>query len=235
MNKYHGLVAACLILSNTTYATPFYSGINLGINSVKVNTSTVPVDSASGPNFAYAPSYNGFHGQLYIGKFLFNPTPQMSLAFQGDADLFTGSAENTVTNWFSTTPASSTEKLKYGFGLFVLPHYQWAEGASFFAGPGWVLSQFTTSSGDTGGSLGTTGTSKEWLSGWSIKLGSVNRIKNNLDFLLTYQYNQYESSSNTAIEPLTGSLLAANYKPRANLFSIGLRYTTDTPTPSTGK
>lgn len=227
MNKCSILFAIAILSWNTAIAGNLYGGLNLGINSVKIDKSLVyPIGNPPLTSFNYNPGYNNFHGQLFIGDD-FTLTEHVNLALQGDADLFTGSTQNTINNWFLTTNARVKEKLKYGFGVFLLPEYQFDERFRVFVGPGFVSSKFSTSSGVTAGNLGVTGDVNRWLSGWAVKLGTANKIAPHWDFLLTYQYDQYSSFTRTSIEPLTGQALQATYKPRANLFSVGVRYLMD--------
>lgn len=224
MNKYTALIATALLACNVAHAGDFYAGLNLGLNSVKVEkTLLYPIGGTSLTSQNYNPGYNGFHGQLFIGKG-FTLSNNWNVNLQGDADLFNGSTKSGINNWFLGNNASTKEQLKSGIGLFVLPEYQWAQGFKVFAGPGWVYSKFSATSGSTAGNLGVTGSYNKWLSAWAVKVGTANRICNNVDFLMTYQFNQYNSLNATNVEPLSGSLLRGKYKPNANIFSVGLRY-----------
>lgn len=224
MNRRTPLFLMSLLAGNLTYANSFYTGVNLGINSTTINKNLVyPLAQAPISNFNYNSSYNNFHGRFFIGK-EFSVLNRWSLALQGDGALFTGTTKNNISNWFLENEAKAREKLKYGIGLFILPEYQFRDDFKIYAGPGWVYSKLSTTSNYTAGNLGVTGNFNNWLSGWSIKIGTVNKLSDTCDFLLTYQYDEYNSLTRTRIEPLSENSLRGTYKPRANLFTIGIKY-----------
>lgn len=220
------LLSTGLLAAHCALAGSAYVGGNLGISSIQVNKNlTYPLYTASVTTHKFGSNYNAFHSQVFIGKeFNFS---RWQFAIQGDFDGFTNSAKDSLSNYFLGTPASTIERLNYGFGLFALPEMQINDQVKVFAGPGIVTGHFIDSSSYTGGISGATGHYSNWLTGWAIKVGMISKFKTNWDLLFTYQYNQYESVTRTAIEPLSAQALQANYRPNINMFSIGTRYMFD--------
>lgn len=224
MNKYT-ILAAFPFMCQVAFAEQhFYSGFNLGVHSVEVNkTLTYPLQGSTSSVFGYHSAYDNFHAQLFLGN-EFQLSNSWELALQTDFDFFVGRANNTIANWFFSTPAGANESLSYSAGLFLLPEYQLPSGFKIFAGPGIILGDFATSSSFTAGNIGVTGHYSNWLAGGAVKVGTINKINDHLDFLLSYQYDQFNHVTHSNIEPLSGSLVEGNYKPSANIFSVGVRY-----------
>lgn len=204
----------------------WYAGAQLGANFVSVSKKlTYPLVSVSPTTTAnYQSAYTGFHGQLFGGRH-FVVNEKLGVAIEGDADFFTGSAHYTINNWFRTEGASAKEQLNYGFGLYVLPEYNFNETVHFFAGPGINTTQFAVRSGTSGGSVGVTGNFNEWLTGFGLKAGVKTHLNEKTALLISYQFNQYGSMTKSGLEPLSGDSLTGQYSPYANSIMIGLQYT----------
>ncbi|STX51046.1 Uncharacterised protein [Legionella busanensis] len=223
MNKKIIFTLSALSLTFTAHAN-WYAGINLGINDVNIEKNlTYPIDEAQPTSSHFDNTYTNFHGQLTAGyEFLFPNL--MGIALEGNADIFTGKSKYTVNDWFFTADVRAKEKLEYGFGLFILPEYQFNPFMRVFAGPGIETAQFNINFNNTAGDVGVSGKAKEWLTGWAVKVGTAGRIWDNTDLVFTYQFTQYESLTQTRMEPLSGDFLRGRYKPYVNLFMIGLKF-----------
>ena len=92
-----------------------------------------------------------------------------------------------------------------------------------FFGPGIASSRFVINSGETAGNVGVTGSQSQWLTGGAVKIGVATRISDNTEFLLSYQYTQYNSITWMGVEPLSEESLSGRYKPNVNTFMIGIR------------
>jgi hypothetical protein len=234
MRKKFIFLAVGLLAGHYIFASSAYVGGTIGISSTQIDKNlTYPLYTSSLTTHQFDSNYKGFHGQIFLGKtFTFS---RMQFAIQGDFDGFTNTSKDSLSNYFLGVPALVKERLDYDFGIFLLPQINLNEQVSIFSGPGIVTGHFVTTSGYTGGTLGATGNYSAWLTGWSIKLGMVNRIKNNWDLLFTYQFNQYNGATYTSLEPLSAELLQANYRPNVSLFSLGARYLFDSKMPLSNK
>lgn len=220
------LINAGLLMAQHVLAGSAYVGGTVGISSTQIDKGLVyPLYTSAITTHQFSSQYKGVHGQLFLGRrFDFSRLP---FAVQGDFDGFTNSAKDNLNNYFLGTPAAVQERLKYGFGLFLLPQMQLNEQVELFAGPGFVTGHFLTNSSYTGGTLGATGKYTNWLFGWGVKAGLANHLKNNWDLLFAYQYNQYQSVTYASLEPLSAQVLQANYSPNSSMFSLGTRYSFD--------
>ncbi|KTC78397.1 outer membrane protein [Legionella brunensis] len=222
MNKYSALLVGLGLLPFNVNAS-WYGGLNLGVNAVNIEkTLAYPLGDPFVTYENFHSGYTDFHGQLTAGYALLL-TNQIGLSLEGNADLFTGNAEHTISNWFFSQSAKTEEKLTYGFSLFALPEYYYNENTRFFVGPGVSTSKFEISSDNTAGNAGVSGNLDKWLTGWGLKAGVANQLTPSMEILFTYQFTQYESVTWTNIEPVSGSWLCGRYKPQANLFMVGLR------------
>ncbi len=57
----------------------------------------------------------------------------------------------------------------------------------FFVAPGVSSSRFNIAFSNTAGNVGVRDSLNEWLTGISIKAGSITKLTRNVDLLLTYQ------------------------------------------------
>lgn len=222
MNKYSTLILASLFFPLNANAA-WYGGINLGINAVTVDKELLyPLDSATPTSAHYNNSYTNFHGQLTAGyEMSFND--RFRAALEGNADIFTGTAEHTINNWFFSEQVVAKEQLEYGFSLFLLPAYQLNPNTRVFIGPGLSGSQFKISSQNTAGNVGVTGNFSDWLMGGGFKAGIASQLTQNTELVLSYQYTAYQNIEWTNAEPLTDEFLRGNYKPSANTVMLGIR------------
>ena len=222
MKKYTIFVAGICLLSAEMVNAGWYAGANLGLNAVTINKSLLyPVNSSSPTTASYKSAYTNFHGQL-LGGYDLALTNALGLALELNADLFTGKAQYVINNWFLDASATAQEKLKYGFGAFVLPEYRY-HNLRFFAGPGISTGKFSINYGNTGGNIGVSQNASRQLMAWGIKVGVGSYLSATTEALITYQFNQYESTSWSAVEPLSQDTLSGRYKPAVNLFMVGLR------------
>lgn len=215
------LVTACVVSFQSLAGG--YSGLNLGLSSVVIKKElTYPLE-ADTPTTAHSHSaYTHFHGQFLAGYEL-SLNAKLRAALEANADLFTGTANHTVNEWYFNQDAKAEEQLDYGFGLFLLPAYQYNETSRFFIGPGLSTARFITRSGETSGNLGVSGAFKHWLTGVGLKTGIASQLSSTLDLLFTYQYTQYHSVTWTETEPLSGETLSGHYRPSAHTVLVGLR------------
>jgi len=225
--KYLFSIVAALysLLSNIAYAG-YYGDLNLGANFVSTSKQlTYPLGNNALTQSRFTSAYNNFHGQLALG-YDYSLRQQWGVALEANADLFTGQSVYNVSNWFFTTPAKATEQFKYGWGLFLLPRYQLNDQAQLFIGPGVTQSQFkiNSNSAPTGGNLGFTGQASQWLTGWGFKAGTSLALTSSFDLLLTYQFSNYQTMTRTGMEPLSGSVLKATYRPTVNTVMLGIKY-----------
>lgn len=204
-----------------------YGGVNLGLNMVDVEKKlNYPISTSSFPSRAeFTPGYNSFHGQLFAG-YAMALKHKLSLAVEGDLDLYTGSSEYKVSNWFLTTAAQANEQMRYTLGLYLIPYYQLNEHVKLFIGPGisWGSFKVSYNPASTAGNLGVTASNIDALTGFALKMGTAFPIKANLDALLTYTYMTYSSMSVSATEPLSLQGLTGQYSPSTNLVMVGLAY-----------
>lgn len=216
------LISACL-LSIDCNANP-YMELNLGVSSVAINKDlTYPLDFPSPTTSSHTSSYTNFHAQIAAG-YDFWINNEFSAALEANADLYTGKARHQVNNWFLNDGAIAQEKLKYGFGLFILPSYHVTPDTRFFIGPGVLTSQFEIRSGQTGGNVGITGSFNRWLTGGGLKTGLATQIYDNTEMVLSYQFSHFNNFTGSAMEPLSEEFLKGRYSPYANTFMIGLKY-----------
>ncbi|MGL6028422.1 MAG: outer membrane protein [Legionella sp.] len=222
MNKYAPLILASLLIPLHCNAA-WYGGINLGINAVTVDKELLyPLDSVTPTSSHYNNSYTNFHGQLAAGyEMSFND--KFRAALEANADIFTGSAEHSINNWFFSEQVVAKEQLEYGFSLFLLPAYQLNPNTRVFIGPGLSGSQFKISSKNTAGNVGVTGDFDDWLVGGSFKAGIATQLTQSTELVLSYQYTAYQDAKWTNMEPTTGELLQGSYKPSVNSVMLGIR------------
>lgn len=226
MKKGFKLVACFYGLLSTGAYANWYADLNLGANLI--NTSKQLSYPLEEPNITQAQltsANNDFHAQLALGRAVWS-NESWHIALEGDLDFFTGYSNYSVVNWFLGVPAVAREQLDYSFGILILPTYQLNEQVQLFFGPELSSSHFkiNTAFAPTAGNFGVSRETGSWLSGWGFKTGTSITISRNLDLLLTYQYTAYNSLTSTAIEPLSGSILAARYQPNVNLVMVGLKY-----------
>ena len=225
MMKQAILISSLTLLPLTLANAHWYGGFNLGVNSVTVDKELNYPLIATTPSFSdFHSSYNNFHAQLLGGR-KFAVRDRLHVDVETNFDFYTGRATQNIRNWFLTAAAGAKEQLDYGFGLFALADYQYNDSFNIYIGPGILTNRFSVSSlNATGGNLGVTGSFHDNLTGWGIKTGIANHLNAHTDLIMGYQFNQYQSVSWTATEPLSGDALTARYKPYANLFMIGLQY-----------
>ncbi|HFL7568038.1 TPA: porin family protein, partial [Legionella pneumophila] len=75
----------------------------------------------------------------------------------------------------------------------------------------------------TAGNVGVRDSLNEWLTGISIKAGSITKLTRNVDLLLTYQFTQYNNIAGVQMEPLSEDTLRGSYKPNVNTALIGFK------------
>ncbi|WP_454780543.1 outer membrane beta-barrel protein [Legionella sp. WA2022007384] len=222
MNKQSISTIIACILSCNAY-TSVYSGLNLGINAVTVHKNlSYPLEEVTPTSSSFNNAYTNFHGQLIAGYELPLST-RFSTALEVDADLFTGKSRYKINDWFFSEDVDAEEKLEYGFSFFFLPSYQYNESARFFVGPGISGSRFAVNMNNTAGNVGVSTNFKKWLLGGGLKAGTITKLNNTLDLLLTYQFTQYSSIERTQIEPLSDETLQGRYRPYVNTVLLGLR------------
>lgn len=221
------LAISCAVLSLfnlTTAHAQWYGGMGLGINSVAVNkTLHYPIGGALVSTNHYDAAYTGFHGQLFAGKG-FQIKNKAGIAIEGDVEWFNGNSEHGINNFFYTTNANAREKLRYGFGLYLLPEFKLNDATKLFVGPGISTTRFSIGSGETAGNEGISGQYSQWLDSYGFKGGLRSQLNEQVDVHLTYQYNQFKNSQKSAIEPLSGDTVLGNYRPYGNTIMLGLRY-----------
>ncbi|HAU0003884.1 TPA: hypothetical protein JBE68_13740 [Legionella pneumophila] len=93
----------------------------------------------------------------------------------------------------------------------------------FFVAPGVSSSRFNIAFSNTAGNVGVRDSLNEWLTGISIKAGSITKLTRNVDLLLTYQFTQYNNIAGVQMEPLSEDTLRGNYKPNVNTALIGFK------------
>ncbi|USQ15329.1 outer membrane beta-barrel protein (plasmid) [Legionella lytica] len=229
-NKYSLIIIASMLSFHAEAGV--YTGIDLGINTVKVQKElTYPLEEETPTTAHFNNAYTNFHGQLLAG-FEVWLKPRFSVALEADAELFTGASRYKINNWFFTQNVATKEQLQYGFSFFLLPAYQINESVRLFVGPGISPSYFVVKSEETAGNVGVSGSFNQWLTGGGLKAGAITRLNNNLDLVLTYQFMQYNSVKRTSIEPVSEDSLRGNYKPNVNSVLIGLRYNFSDTKPS---
>lgn len=218
------LIAVSSLSATFVHAAP-YAGINLGGNFTTIhNHLTYPLESSSPTTANFQNSYNNFHGQVFAG-YNFPLKCKFSMAIEANGDYNAGSTNYKINNWFLTSNAQIREKLNYGYGIFLLPKYQYANKINFFIGPGFAQEKFQVESGAaTGGDIGVTGSYSKWLSGWGLKSGVEINLTCHANFLLTYQYMSFNSVSWSNVEPLSGESLSARYRPTVNSVMIGIAF-----------
>jgi opacity protein-like surface antigen len=222
MNKCSILMIAFCLLPFDSNAH-WYTGINLGVNAVDVKKDLVyPLNDPSPTSSSFNSTYTGFHGQLLAGYDFFLSN-KLNAAIEGNADLFTGKAQQNITNWFLTNSAYAQERLEYGVAVFLLPSYQLNQTARIFIGPGVASSRFAVRSGVTAGNVGVTGSFNQWLTGGAVKAGLATKLSDNTELLLSYQYTQYNNVTWMGMETLSEESLSGRYKPSVNTFIIGVR------------
>ncbi|KTD33271.1 OmpA-like transmembrane domain protein [Legionella nautarum] len=220
MNKRFLIIAACL-LTIDAHAS-WYGGVNLGINSTNIKKNLdYPLAGTALTSANYHSGYSGFHGQLFAG-YDFDFKEQISVAVEGNADLFTGRALYRINNWSFLANVNAKEKLENGFSIFLLPTYQMNPYVKVFAGPGVSTSRFIINSNDTAGNEGVSGHFSKWLVGGGLKAGAAASFTENLDLLFTYQFTQYQNASWTNAEPVSGEFLRGHYQPHAHIVMVGL-------------
>lgn len=224
------MLCSLLALSSPTMAG-FYAGILGGGNAVNIErTLTYPLDFANPTVANFENSYANFHGQLF-GGYKLNLPSQAGLSLQLDGDLFGGSADYRIHNWFFDQSAEASERIRYGASVFALYEQGLNPYVTVFAGPGYVYNEFATDYSATAGNIGLSLSQNQWLSGAGLKAGMAGRLSPSIELLLTWQYNQYERVTWTGVEPITGDTIQASYHPFANLFMVGLRFCAEAPLP----
>ncbi|HAU0047433.1 TPA: porin family protein, partial [Legionella pneumophila] len=99
MNRYSIFFLIFCTLSLESHAS-LYSGINLGINAVKINKNLVyPLEDPVPTTSSFNSAYTDFHGQLIAG-YDFSLAPKISAAVEANIDLFTGKAKHRITEWY---------------------------------------------------------------------------------------------------------------------------------------
>lgn len=232
MRLYKNLTATalCTALSTVSHAG-WYSNLSLGIADVHVQKKlTYSMTQAD-----FTSAYRGFQGQLGLG---YDTAVKSSwrLGIEGNFDGISGRSRYDINNWFLSVPASASENLRYAGSLYLLPVYQFHDRVRVFFGPGISAGRFKVNSGTvTAGNIGLSGHRSHWLGGWALKAGASIACTDVLDLQLTYQYAEYKRTHYTNIEPLSGTLLHASYRPDVGTALIGLRYTFDRPMVSSMK
>ncbi|HAT1825514.1 outer membrane beta-barrel protein [Legionella pneumophila] len=222
MNRYSIFFLVFCTLSLESHAN-LYSGINLGINAVKINKDLVyPLEDPVPTTSSFNSAYTDFHGQLIAG-YDFSLTSKISAAVEANIDLFTGKAKHRITEWYFNEDVYAEEQLKVGYSLFLLPTYHLNDMVQFFVGPGVSSSRFNIAYSNTAGNVGVSDSLNEWLTGISIKAGSITKLTRNIDLLLTYQFTQYNSVTGVQMEPLSEDTLRGSYKPNVNTVLIGFK------------
>lgn len=222
MNKCFILMSVACMFSLDAKAG-WYTGVNLGANSVAVSKELAyPLEENEPTKATYHSTYTNFHGQLLAGYDLFL-TQKISTALEGNIEVFTGKAQYRVNNWFLSDGANGEEQLQSGFSAFLLPNYHHNSSASFFIGPGISSSKLVTKSGGTGGNMGVTGNFSKWLTGAGFKAGVATPLTKNTDVVFTYQFMQYNSVLWSSVEPFSEDSLSGRYQPYVNTVMIGFR------------
>lgn len=223
MNKKSLLMLVACLLSCELHAA-WYSGINLGVNSVTVKKElTYPLEEQSPSLATFRSGYTSFYGQL-LGGYERGFSENISAAVELNIDFLTGKARHTINGWYFTENVYAEEQLEYGFALFLLPAYKYNDMLRFFAGPGISRNRFAIGVNNTAGNIGISANIDQWITGGGLKAGTITKLTPNLDLLLTYQFMQYSSASWTHIEPLSEETLSGRYKPNTSTFLVGLRF-----------
>jgi opacity protein-like surface antigen len=222
MKNYSWLLTSLCLLPFCANAN-WYGGVNLGINSVSTEKSLAyPLEGAQVTSSHFHNSWNGFHAQI-LGGYDFLIGDKAGVALELDGDFFNGKSRYTINNFFFSEGANAEEKFKQGVGLFVLPEYRFHDNVRFFAGPGVSFGRFITRYNNTAGNIGVSRNANKTLTGYGLKAYVATRVTASTDFLVAWQYTQYDSLKYSAVEPLSGSSLSGRYKPNVNLFMVGLR------------
>lgn len=214
-----------------------YLGVNVGASLVTINKDITYADTTTNPS----DKYSSFRGQLVLG-YDFHSLSDYTLykennyndgtvieefyfAVELDGSYNSNSVTTSVSPWFLTTTASVNEKQPYTFDLFVLPKYRLPQNIILFIGPGYSRGYFSvTTPSQTAGNLGVTGSQSSWLGGWSVKAGIEYPVSDGFNLLLTYQYSTYNNKTWSGIEPLTGDMVSAKYKPVVNSLTLGFNW-----------
>src|SRR3989338_11490561 len=193
-----------LITLTTPAMAGFYAGLLGGGNAVNIDrTLSYPFDFPNPTVANLENSYANFHGQLF-GGYKLNLPSQAGLSLQLDGDVFAGSADYSIRNWFFDQHAEAHERIRYGGSVFALYEQGINPSLTLFAGPGFVYNEFSTDFNPTAGNIGLSLNRNEWLSGAGLKVGVANHLNQMIELLVTWQYNQYQRVTWTGIEPITG-------------------------------
>lgn len=223
MNKY---ILMILLLANGSlaHAAP-YVGVNVGESFTSIKSRlTYPVPDTNPAVASTEMSYTSFHIQALAG-YDFHTASKWDIAIEGDIDYTNDSAHNKVKSWFIDSNAEVETKLNYGYSLFLLPKYRYAENIRFFMGPGFSQEKFfVRSSATTGGNLGVTGRNNKWLTGFGLKAGADVVLTPNMNLVLTYEYMNFDDVKWSRVEPLSGQVLSAKYSPIMNAVMVGVTW-----------
>lgn len=223
-------IVIILIFLMITYAhAEPYFGINAGGNVVTIAKELNYVQT----NSNLSSYYTGFRGQILAGWNFYTLDKNISykgcaekfyFSIEADANYNTGNASTNINPWFLSNNASASEKLNYGYDIFILGKYRYVPNVILFLGPGISRGNFNVNTSSTAGNLGISGNDNSWINGWSIKAGIEIPLTYSLNIVATYQYTTFSSLSLTRIEPLTGDGVTAKYKPRVNSLTIGINF-----------
>lgn len=224
MNKRLATTAISCLLASNLASAGWYAGLNLGPSFVYTKKELFyPLGGPSTKEAQYSPGYVGFHGQLN-GGYDFWRENTFGLGIEGDIDYNSGQSKSTINNYFLSFNASTEEKLKTGFGFYLLPAWHLSPDVSVFIGPGVSRTKFRVNSAlSTGGNIGISGIFDNWYTGFGLKAGVNFRLINNVDLIMTYQFTDYNNKTLINIEPLSGVNVQGKYSPCYNSVLFGFK------------
>lgn len=221
MNKH---ILMLLLLANSTlaYAAP-YAGLNIGESfTATKNRLSIPVPNNT-PSVATAETnYTGIHIQALVG-YDFHAANKWDIGIEGDVDYSSDSAHTKVKNWFLSSNATAETKLNYGYGIFILPKYRYDDNIRFFMGPGFAQGKFfARANAQMGINNSISGSHNKWLSAFGLKAGADVVVTPHLNFLLTYEYMNFDDVKWTQVGPLFGQVFTVKHEPVMNAVMVGL-------------
>lgn len=226
-----------LTLSLTGSASTFgaftdnlYVGGNLAINNLvnkkDVTVSLSGVDPTTSPfitdsqKFDFSSGDNKFQFG-FVGGYTFEFS-SFNLSIEGNLNYNFGSDTQKITNWIAfnnignieTYSPEVDEKLKFGFGLFLVPEIELSKKINVFGKIGYNGVQFNSDSNngslESAGPLGASGDFNKWANGVALGLGGNYAISDTLTARFEYLYTFFVKFSKTSDE-LISQTVANDY------------------------
>lgn len=213
-------------VANATISTNFYFGIGAGVTMGTVKTElTYPTDQPTPTSATYNYSLAAF-------------TPRVSLGYQRllnkkwgldtllSAEFNAGAAITKVNNWFPKpqTDSYTNVTLPFVYAADILATYQLNAAVSTFIGPGVALGQFKSTSNETGGITGITGSYSKNLIGGQLLAGVDLFLTNTCTLRLSDTYTYYSPISTTWIEPVSDEPFSGRYSLSMNTVMAGVLF-----------